>query len=36
MEPAVERSIVDHLKNDKMVVNVIDPKSEEMGDGVFR
>jgi hypothetical protein len=36
MEPAVERSIVQHLHNDNMVVKVIDPKSEEIGDGVFR
>ena len=36
MEPQVERSIVDHLEQDNMVVRVIDPKSEEMGDGVFR
>jgi hypothetical protein len=36
MEPQVERSIVDHLERDNMVVRVIDPKSEEMGDGVYR
>ncbi|KAL4421651.1 hypothetical protein ABPG75_010942 [Micractinium tetrahymenae] len=36
MEPTVEAEIVQHLQNDSMVVKVIDPKSEEMGDGVYR
>lgn len=36
MEPAKEQEIVRHLENDSMVIRVIDPKSEEMGDGVFR
>ena len=36
MEPEVERRIVQHLERDSMVVRVIDPKSEEMGDGVYR
>jgi hypothetical protein len=36
MEPAVERMIVDHLRRDSMVLAVIDPKSEEIGDGIYR
>jgi hypothetical protein len=36
IEPSIERTIVDHLRNDRMVVDVLDVKSEEMGDGVFR
>lgn len=36
MERAKEQEIVEHLENDSMVVRVIDPKSEEMGDGVYR
>lgn len=36
MDEKVERGIVEHLQNDDMVVRVIDPKSEEMGDGVYR
>lgn len=36
MDEKVEREIVEHLQNDDMVVRVIDPKSEEMGDGVYR
>ena len=31
MEPDLEKRIVAHLRNDKMVVQVVDPKSEEMG-----
>lgn len=29
-------SIIQHLKSDPMVLCVIDPKSEELGDGVYR
>ncbi len=36
MDEKVEREIVQHLQDDDMVVRVIDPKSEEMGDGVYR
>jgi len=31
-----QRSLVDHLKADPMVLCVIDPMSEELGDGVYR
>jgi zinc transporter 9 len=36
MRPDVEASIVKHIKGDAMVLNVIDPKSEAMADGVYR
>ncbi|PSC74152.1 Metal tolerance C4 [Micractinium conductrix] len=36
MEPCQQQEIVDHLEKDSMVVKVIDPKSEEMGDNVYR
>lgn len=36
MDPAKHAAIVEHLKADPMVFCVIDPKSEEIGDGVYR
>lgn len=36
MEPETQQKIVDHLEQDSMVLKVVDPKSEEMGDGVYR
>jgi solute carrier family 30 (zinc transporter), member 9 len=36
MRPEQHDAIIKHLKSDKMVLAVIDPKSEEIGDGVYR
>lgn len=36
MDPETHGRIVKHLVEDPVVLNVIDPKSEEMGDGVYR
>lgn len=36
MSPEMLAQIVTHLRADPMVLTVIDPKSEEMGDGVYR
>eukprot|EP00887_Chlorella_sp_A99_P004011 scaffold11.g4011.t1 len=36
MDKATEQKILDYLQADKMVLKVIDPKSEEIGDGIFR
>lgn len=36
MPPQMHEKVVSHLKADPMVVCVVDPKSEEMGDGVYR
>jgi solute carrier family 30 (zinc transporter), member 9 len=36
MPPEMHEKVVSHLKADPMVVCVVDPKSEEMGDGVYR
>ena len=36
MRPEIHNSIIMHLKSDPMVLNVINPKSEELGDGIYR
>lgn len=36
MDPETHGRIVCHLQADPVVLQVIDPKSEEMGDGVYR
>ena len=36
MRPDMLATIVTHLKADPMVLSVIDPKSEEIGDGIYR
>jgi zinc transporter 9 len=36
MRPDMHAAIIAHLKADPMVLSVIDPKSEEIGDGVYR
>jgi zinc transporter 9 len=36
MRPEQHDAIIKHLKSDNMVLSVIDPKSEEIGDGVYR
>ena len=36
MRPEMHDAIIAHLKADNMVLAVIDPKSEEIGDGVYR
>lgn len=36
MKPGMQKTLVEHLKADPMVLSVIDPMSEEIGDGVYR
>jgi zinc transporter 9 len=36
MQPEAHSGIIAHLRADPMVLCVIDPKSEELGDGVYR
>lgn len=36
MDPETHGRIVSHIQADPVVLQVIDPKSEEMGDGVYR
>jgi solute carrier family 30 (zinc transporter), member 9 len=36
MRPEMHALIVQHLMRDPMVLGVVDPKSEEIGDGIFR
>lgn len=36
MHPDMHRLIVEKLRKDPMVLGVVDPKSEEIGDGIFR
>jgi hypothetical protein len=36
MSPEMHEKVIQHINADPMVLNVIDAKSEEIGDGVYR
>ena len=36
MRPEMQKKLEEHLKADPMVLCVVDPMSEELGDGVYR